>query len=133
MHWHLPLIERAATNQVHPFVRQAGYTSKWIRPHSLLLTDSSGLISPDEADLFRAVAQAVTDGLPVIRPEPDLRGGCDSILRSSSSTAVLGMVARQKLFFGVACLAVTASTGKGGEGSVVLWSRAMCSLHEVNR
>ena len=72
-------------------------------------------------------------GLPVIRPEPELRVGCDSILHSSISTAVLGMVARQKLFFGVAYLAVTASTGKGGEGSVVLWSRAMCSLHEVNR
>src|SRR6266851_8799494 len=41
------------------------YEIKWIRPHSLPLADSSGLISPDETDLFRAVAQAVTDGLPV--------------------------------------------------------------------
>jgi hypothetical protein len=51
-----------------PPIRLAGYTSKWIRPHSLTLADSSGLISPDETDLFRAVAQAVTDGLAVIRP-----------------------------------------------------------------
>src|ERR1700737_836446 len=45
------------------------YEIKWIRPHSLTLADSLGLISPDETDLFRAVAQAVTDGLAVILPE----------------------------------------------------------------
>jgi hypothetical protein len=33
-----------------------------------LAADSSGLISPDETDLFQAVARAVTDGLAAIRP-----------------------------------------------------------------